>query len=285
MTPLLLLGSVAAAGAAGGGSLALLDALEKRGGAVLAQQRQKMTDLGMDVSLLGPFLRIWWGLTVGAFLIVWLGAGAPLLGLLAGALIYKLMPLVLEARTRRYQNRLREQTAVAARGLAAQLRGRVTLVEGLTAVARDCPAPLGPQLKRAMAQYEQGTSLKDAMRDLRRRLKLDGITLLVIGLVVTEERGGRLSDVLDRLCGNLEEQLRVERKRATDTAAGRLMIGLLAFFPVAFLGMFYVLDPESTGLMFTTIAGQVVLMGVAALSYASVRWGQSILRNVGGMDT
>ncbi len=285
MTPLILLGSIFSGSAAGYGALSLFEKLEKREGAVLARHRKQMSDLGMNVAMLGPFLRVWWGLTLGSFFIVWLGAGAPLLGLLAAALVYKILPLFLDAKIRAHQNQLREQTATAARNLAAQLRGKLPLVEALQAVSRNSPEPIATHLRRAMTQYEQGTTLKEAMRELQKRLRLDGITLLVISLIVTEERGGKLSDVLDRLCENLEERLRVERKRASDTASGRLMIGVLAGFPVGFLGLFYMLDPESTGLIFTTIMGQAVLIAVAALSYVSVRWGQSILRNVGGVET
>lgn len=73
---------------------------------------------------------------------------------------------------------------------------------------------------------------------------------------------------------------RVERRKESETAAGRMVVWVLAVFPLVFLGMFYFLDPEGTGLLFSTMAGQIVLAVVGLTVYGCVRWTQSILRRV-----
>jgi Flp pilus assembly protein TadB len=70
---------------------------------------------------------------------------------------------------------------------------------------------------------------------------------------------------------------RVENKRVSDTAAGRLLVTVLSLFPIGFLTMYYFLDPEGTGLVFSLFEGQVVLAIVGLITYASWRWAQYIL--------
>src|SRR5262249_11280236 len=151
---------------------------------------------------------------------------------------------------------------------------------GLEAVSNEIPDPLGRELRRTMKQFHQGTQFTAALGDLKQRLQLDSISLFVIAIQVCLERGGRVAVVLDRISHGLEELQRVERNRETDTASGRLLVTVLALFPLFFLAFFYLLDAQDTGLVFSTVFGQLVLCLVGGLVYLSVRWAQIILEAV-----
>ena len=91
------------------------------------------------------------------------------------------------------------------------------------------------------------------------------------------ERGGRITEALERISRSLQENQRLERKLEADTESGRKVVVMLAAFPAVFLGLFYFLNPEGTALLFTTILGQVVLVFVIVMVYAAVRWANRIL--------
>jgi len=95
--------------------------------------------------------------------------------------------------------------------------------------------------------------------------------------VVCHERGGKVTEALDRIAASLLEMQRLERKIEADTQSGRRVAILLGIFPFLFLGGFYVLDPEGTGLIFSTIPGQVVLVVVIAIVYFCMRWADKIV--------
>jgi hypothetical protein len=44
--------------------------------------------------------------------------------------------------------------------------------------------------------------------------------------------------------------------------------------------MFYLLDPEGTSLVFSTLAGQLVLCVVGAIAVGSLLWGRQILARI-----
>jgi tight adherence protein B len=239
-----------------------------------------MDRLGMDSRPVRGRLRLRWLLTIGAFLIVGVWLHMIPVGIVAALLTYYLMGQWLEGRLAKWRQQLRDQLVGATRALAAQVRAGLPLTEALTSISGDTPDPLGGLLRRAVNQSEQGRALKAILMEMKERLRIESFSLLVVALLIAEERGGKLADVLERIGHSLQEQQRVERKRESDTAAGRLLVNILASFPAVFLGMFYLLDPEGTSLVFSTLAGQLVLCVVAAISVGSMLWGRQILARI-----
>jgi tight adherence protein B len=259
------------------GSADVVDALS---GKYLADLGERMDRLGMDTRSLRGRLRFRWLLAIGIFLILGVWLRMVPVGILAGILAYYLMGQWLEGRLVKYRRQVRDQLVGATRSLTAQVRAGLPLSEALAAVSGETPEPLGGLLRRVVNQSQQGVALKTVLLEMKERLRIESFSLLVVALFVAEERGGRLADVLERIGHSLQEQQRVERKVESDTAAGRLLVNILASFPVVFLGLFYMLDPEGTSLVFSTLAGQLVLCAVGGISVGSLLWGRHIMARI-----
>src|SRR5262249_33810747 len=159
-----------------------------------------------------------------------LGLGMLPVGLFVAFLVHRLVPLALDLVVHRRRLQIRDQLVIAARNLAGQVRAGMTLEESLTMLSREMPDPFGWQLRRAVNQLAQGRGLRDVLVEMKDRLQMEGVTLLVLALVTAAEKGGKLADVLERAAHSLEELLRVQRKRESDTASGRLVVLVLAAF-------------------------------------------------------
>jgi tight adherence protein B len=257
--------------------LAVIDRVNLRYRVYLEEQLRR---LDMDTSLVTVYLRLWWAATLGTFLFIWLVLSMFPVAVLTALLIVRLVPLWLESRLLKRRQLIRDQLVPATRNLASRVRASGTLLEALNAISQEAPPPLGPLLRRAMTRCGQGSELKEVLLDLKEQVRIDAVSLFVIAIVVAMERGGPIREVLERLGNSLEELQRVERKRETDTAAGRLVVRVLALFPACFLGLYYLLDPDTTKVVFNVVAGQIVLCFVGILVYVSVRWAQVILARV-----
>lgn len=277
---LMLLSSALIGVATGLAVVGSADAVDWLNGKYLIDLDERMDKLGMDTRSLRGWLRFRWLLSVGVLLVLSVWMHMIPVGILAGVLTYYLTGQWLEGRLVKWRRQLRDQLVGATRALAAQVRAGLPLTEGLAQISGDTPEPLGGLLRRAVNQSEQGMALKGILLGMKERLCLESFSLFVVALLIAEERGGRLADVLERIGHSLQEQQRIERKRESDTAAGRLLVNILAAFPAFFLGLFYLLDPDTTGLIFSTLLGQLVLCVVAAISVGSLLWGRQILSRI-----
>jgi tight adherence protein B len=246
----------------------------------VADLTKSLEALSIDRSRIPLFLR-WWGLSI-LFVCVTLGIflGMPPLALGAGYLLYVAPRLILHALIERRKTKLRDQMVSATVALANGCRAGLSLAQALETVARETPEPLAAELKQIVTEYECGRPLPEAIADTKERLNLDSFTLFAMAMLVAIERGGQLTDSLDRISHSLQETQRLERKLAAETASGRNVVMLLTGFPMFFLAFLFLTKPTETMMVFQSLFGQCIMLLVMVLVYASVRWSQKIL-NIG----
>lgn len=218
-----------------------------------------------------------WG--IGLILVVGvLGSlGQWLLALPAAALVWTAPRLVVESMMKRRRTRLRDQLVGATVALANSTRAGLSLAQGLESASAETPEPLRSEFRQIVNEYQRGRPLTEAIAAAKARLKLEGFTLFASALIVCLERGGRVADALVEISRSLQENQRLERKLEAETASGRMVVVVLTIFPVAFLGLFSLINPEGTGLMFSTLVGQAVLVVVALLVFAASALAKRIL--------
>lgn len=243
----------------------------------VADLTPRMQQLSLDTGRLRIWQR-WWGLTMAVtFLLCLLVLKIPLIGAMAIYVIYILPRVVLEIMIARRRSLLRDQMVGASILLSNATRAGLSLAQGLEAVGKENPEPLASEFRRLVREYQRGRPLGEALRDAKVRLNLDGFTLLVNAVLTCLERGGRVTDALERLSRSLQENQRLERKIDADTASGRLVVIILGVFPFGFLLVFYLMSPDIVGLLFSSIVGQIVVVIIGVMVYASIKWAQRIL--------
>lgn len=243
----------------------------------VADLRPQLEALSIDLKSMTFYLRLW-GVVLAAvvFLFAWVLHMFPV-AIAAGFLVYVAPRLIVKRLIAQRRTLLRDQMVTASVALANTARAGMALAQGLEEVAREIADPLASELRRIVFQFQRGRPLAEAITEVRDRLELDGFTLFAHAINTCLERGGKITEALDRISKSLQENQRIERKLDADTAGGRKVVVLLGAFPLAFLAGFYLLDSRSTGLIFTTLPGQVLLVVVFAMIYVSVRWSSKIL--------
>jgi Flp pilus assembly protein TadB len=66
--------------------------------------------------------------------------------------------------------------------------------------------------------------LPESLRAAKDRLNIDSFTLFAAAILVSLERGGRITDALERISHSLQELQRIERKLEVDTASGKKVV-------------------------------------------------------------
>lgn len=225
-----------------------------------------------------PMLLRWWGISILTVIVV-LGVllGMPPLALGAAYLVFVAPRLILQSMIDRRRTLLRDQMVAATTALANCCRAGLALPQALASVANESPPPLSLELKQIVTEYEHGRPLPEAIESTKVRLNLDSFTIFCVAMLVAIERGGKLTDSLERISHSLQENQRLERKLAAETASGKNVVRLLALFPLGFLAFLFLVKPDQTVLVFQSYFGQTIMLMVMLLVYASVRWSQRIM--------
>jgi len=243
----------------------------------IADLKPMLDSLSLDRSHLDGYLRIWGISLVASFVVVAFVLGMPPVALAAVYLVYVAPRIILEFMIRRRRALLRDQMVTATVALSNTSRAGLSLAQGLETISTETPDPLATELRRIVHEYNRGRPLPEALRAAKDRLKIDSFTLFSSAVLVSLERGGRITDALERISHSLQELQRIERKLEVDTASGTKVVYLLTAFPLFFLGLTYFMNPAGTAAVFQSLIGQVVLLFVIALTYFSFRWSQRIL--------
>ena len=238
-----------------------------------ADLQNRASELGINMSAFAYWMRYWWLFVVTTFLSVWAIFRMPPVAAFLCLMLIGAPRIFVGMMTERKRLRLRDQMVAASRSLASQLRAGIDVPEGLKSVASESRPPLKLELDHVVSDYfSRGVPLVEGLTKLKDRLRIESVSMFVVALIACQKRGGNLTKAMENISSSLEQLQRLELKRDSNTAGGRLMVITLALFPVGFGGMFCLIDPTSMSLVGNTFAGQIVICIVMALTYVAVRW-------------
>jgi len=195
-------------------------------------------------------------LTIGGAAGVVLGLAAGLLARnvlagLAGASVGAAIPFsyVLWKRRKRL-NKMMDQLPEAFDLMARIIRAGQTMAQSIQAVADEFDAPLAAEFAYCYEQQNLGLSPEASLRDLARRTGLLEIKIFVLALLVQQQAGGNLAELLDKLSTVIRERSRIRGKIRVLTAEGRFQAIVLLGLPPAMLLVLFIFNPSYALVLF-----------------------------------
>ena len=144
--------------------------------------------------------------------------------------------------------------------LSNSLRAGSSFLQSIELVSRESPAPMGPEMGRVVREVNLGLSMEEALSNLVRRIKSDDLDLMVTAIVVQQQVGGNLAEILDTIAFTIRERVRIKGEIRTLTAQGRYSGYLVAFLPIAIMVTLNFINPEFMQPLFTELIGQILLV-------------------------
>jgi tight adherence protein B len=170
------------------------------------------------------------GLTVGT--LAGLLSHESLAGIIA-APIGAAAPLLYVQRARRVRmERLLKQLPDAFELMARVVRAGQTIALALRTVSDEFPPPLASEFALCYEQQNLGLSTEAALRDLGRRTGLLEIKIFVLALLVQQQTGGNLAELLDKLAAIIRERFQIRGQIQTLTAESRTQAAVLLVLPL-----------------------------------------------------
>ena len=161
------------------------------------------------------------------------------------AVVGFLVPIWRIKRTRdRRLEKLRSQLADAFELMARVIRAGQTLGQSLLAVADEFPQPIAAEFAMCYEQQNLGLSPEASFRDLNRRTGVIELKIFVLAVLVQQQSGGNLAELLGKLAGIVRERYHIRGTIATLTSEGRMQGWILAGLPPLMLLIMLVLNRD-----------------------------------------
>jgi tight adherence protein B len=128
--------------------------------------------------------------------------------------------------------------------MARVIRAGQTVPQAIQAVADEFDAPVSAEFSYCYEQQNLGLPPEVAFRDLARRTGLLEIKIFVLAMLVQQQSGGNLAELLDKLATVVRERFRVRGKIKTLTAEGRFQAAVLLALPPLLLLAILFLNPR-----------------------------------------
>ena len=128
--------------------------------------------------------------------------------------------------------------------MARVIRAGQTMSQALLAVADEFPQPIAGEFAYCYEQQNLGLSPESSFRDLGRRTGLIELKIFVLALLVQQQTGGNLAELLDKLANLIRERDRLRGMISALTAEGRLQGAVLLGLPPAMFGIMLLVNRE-----------------------------------------
>jgi len=175
------------------------------------------------------------------------GGKMAMVGLLLGAALPLGYYSVLRSRR---QRKLQSQLPDVFDLMSRMLRAGRTISQSFQTVADELPRPACEEFGYAYEQQNLGLSPEAAMRDLARRTGLLELKIFVMAVMIHQQTGGNLADLLDKLADILRGRFRILGMIRSLTAEGRFQAIILLLLPPFLLGAITLVNRPYAAVLF-----------------------------------
>lgn len=167
--------------------------------------------------------------------------------------------------------KLRSQLADAFELMARVVRAGQSLGQAILGVAQEFPQPISAEFAYCYEQQNLGLSPELAFRDLTRRTGIVELKIFVLAVLVQQQTGGNLSEMLAKLAGVVRERYRIQGVVSALTAEGRMQGWILAAMPPLMLLLLLVLNYGYASILFDHTDILAMAFGAEAVGVLWIR--------------
>jgi tight adherence protein B len=186
-----------------------------------------------------------------------LDGSAGALGAFVGVLPWLYVRRAKQSRMREFDRQFPEALAL----LTRSLRAGHSLSMGLKMVAEELPDPVGSEFGIAAREISLGLAPNTAMANLQDRLDATDLPYFVTAVLVQQETGGNLAEVLDNLGRVIRDRIQFHGKVKALTAQAAMSANVLLAMPFVVAGAMFLMRPGYLDPLFNTEQGRMMGMG------------------------
>ncbi len=214
------------------------------------------------------------GLTVFSGLamlfLIYIITGSLLLSIPFGLAGLKLPGIVVDlkknGRAAAFTRQLPEALSIVSGGL----RSGFSFPQAMAVVQREMSPPISEEFGRVILENRMGKQLEEVLHNLGERIDSGDLDLVITALLIQQQVGGNLAEILDNIAHTIRERVRIQGEIKTLTAQGKLSAIIIVLLPFAVAAFLAIMNPaymltlvqETLGLL---MLGFAVIMQVVGI--------------------
>ena len=233
----------------------------------------KRADLKISVSL---FLLTC--LVTGIFAFICLQVFMPkIFAFLCACAVAYLPYYYLKFRNRRYVTKFEEYLPNALAIISNSLKVGHGLEAAIAAVTETAPHPVSKEFETLRAEMKLGVPIQTAMQNLYQRIKSPELQVFVTGVVVHQDLGGNLSEILDHLEETTRERFALKREIKALSAQGVMSSWILFSMPLVAALIWFVTDPSILFDYAKSESGRFAIIASIVMQLVAFVWMRQII--------
>ena len=202
---------------------------------------------GVVVLVLMLFLRQQPLIALGASFAAGLGLPRWIVGFLA------------KRRTKKFTEAFADAIDIIVRGIKSGL----PVHDCLRIIARESPAPLGPEFQRLVENVAMGVALDQGLEKMYARMPTSELRFFTIVLAIQQKTGGNLAEALGNLSAVLRARKLMREKVKALSSEATTSAFIIGSLPPGVVLMITVTTPSYMAIMYTDPRGHLMLLGGA----------------------
>lgn len=175
-------------------------------------------------------------------------------GILTGAVLLRLR---IQRRQKLFTNQLGDMLTMVANAL----RAGFSFLQAFELIAREMPAPMGPEVNQVVREINLGGTLENALNNMQKRVQSPDFELVITAVLIQRQVGGNLAQILDTISGTIDERIKMRREVLSLTAQGRLSGIVLAALPVVLAILISTISPGYMNPLLENPLGKYIIGG------------------------
>jgi tight adherence protein B len=167
---------------------------------------------------------------------------------------------VLQKRSSRF-DRMRLYLPEALDLMNSAIRAGHSLSSAMGMVAKESPEPIRREFRQCYEEQNFGLELRVALNNLAYRVPIHDIRIVVSAVLIQNDSGGNLTEILDKVSHLIREDFRLQGQIKVHTAQGRMTGWVLSLLPAVLGVLLYMVHPDQMSVLWTRSIGRILLYG------------------------
>jgi len=145
------------------------------------------------------------------------------------------------------------------------LRSGFSLPQAFELIQREMEQPISQEFRLINQETRVGVPMEEALGHALDRMPSEDFDLVITAILVSQEVGGSLAEVMDNIARTIRERHQIEGKINALTAQGRMQAWILGMVPIALGFVLNWLNPTLFEPMLKTWIGWMLLAIIGVL--------------------